>query len=137
MDGQLSRLTGRQSAAGAYLDSVLDRYSDGAMMIGLVVYLIALPLPIPIWQLLILGSLALIGSNLISYSSARARSLNIHEGKATLASKGTRMTVMALSGMGAPFWAPMPMVALCYLVVHPNAVVIKRILQSQRPNPSA
>ncbi len=29
VDGQYARLTGTQSSAGAFLDSVLDRYSDG------------------------------------------------------------------------------------------------------------
>ena len=135
VDGQFARLTGSQSAAGAYLDSVLDRYSDGAMLIGLFVYLLHLPLLIPLWQMLILGSLAFIGSNLVSYSSAKAESLHIDLGKPTLASKGTRMAVMILCGLGSLLWAPLPIVALCYLAVHPNVAVMNRIFQSFRSNP--
>jgi CDP-diacylglycerol--glycerol-3-phosphate 3-phosphatidyltransferase len=66
VDGQFARLTGRQSTGGASWDSVLDRYSEGAIVIGFSVYLIRLPVPLPLWQLVVLGSLALIRSNLIS-----------------------------------------------------------------------
>jgi len=132
VDGQFARLTGSQSAAGAYLDSISDRYSDGAMIIGLFLYLLQLPLLIPLWQMLILGSLAFIGSNLVSYSSAKADSLQIALGKATLASKGTRMTVIILCGLGSVFWAPLPIVGLGYLAIHPNLAVMNRILHSFR-----
>ena len=37
VDGQFSRLTGMQSRGGAFLDSVLDRYFDAALTIGLVI----------------------------------------------------------------------------------------------------
>lgn len=134
VDGQFARLTGKQSATGAYLDSVLDRYSDGAMMIGLFIYLLHVPLSVPRWQMLIIGALAFIGSNLVSYSSAKADTLHITLGKPTLASKGTRMTAMILCGLGSVFWAPLPIAALCYLAIHPNAAVMKRIVHALRSN---
>ena len=130
VDGQFARLTGRQSTTGAFLDSVLDRYPDGAMVIGLVIYLVRLPAPIPLWLTLALGSLALIGSNLVSYGSARAESLGIDLGKPTLASKGTRTTVMALCAIASLIWPPMPLVALLYLVIHTNGVVVKRLIEA-------
>ena len=133
VDGQFARLTGKQSAAGAFLDSVLDRYSDGAMLIGLFIYLLRLPIGIPLWQMLILAALALIGSNLISYSSSRADSLNLDLGKPTLASKGTRMSVMIVSGLGSFFLAPLPLAALVYLAIHPNLTVVYRIYKSLKP----
>ncbi|HUU57237.1 MAG TPA: CDP-alcohol phosphatidyltransferase family protein, partial [bacterium] len=45
VDGQLARLTGRSSAAGALLDSVLDRVADGALVLGSAAYLVRTPLP--------------------------------------------------------------------------------------------
>ena len=36
VDGQYARLTGTESSAGAFLDSVLDRYSDGFLVLGLI-----------------------------------------------------------------------------------------------------
>lgn len=132
VDGQFARLTGRQSAGGAFWDSVLDRYSDGAMLIGVTLYLVRLPVPFPLWQLVVFGSLALIGTNLISYSDAIAKDLEIELGKPTLASKGTRMTVIVLSGLSSPIWPFMPMVALAYVALHVNIVVVIRLLKAQR-----
>jgi phosphatidylglycerophosphate synthase len=132
VDGQLARLTGRQSPAGAFLDSVMDRYGDGCLVIGSVVYAMRLSAGIPAWQLLALATLALIGSNLISYSSARADSLGISLGKPTFASKGTRTTVTALCGMGSLVWAPMPVAALAYVAVHTNLVLTYRLFRVVR-----
>jgi phosphatidylglycerophosphate synthase len=130
VDGQFARLTKRQSTAGAFLDSVLDRYPDGAMVIGMVIYLIRLPIPIPLWLLLIFGYLAISGSNLISYSSAKADSLGIDLGKPTLASKGTRSSVMIVCALGSLIWPSMPALALGYLVIHPNTAVMHRLFRA-------
>jgi phosphatidylglycerophosphate synthase len=132
VDGQFARLTGRESNAGAFLDSVLDRYPDSAMMIGLTVYVCRMQSEISAILVVGLGFLGFVGSTLISYSTARAENLALDLGKPTLASKGTRMTAMALSGLGSFFWQLLPFVALCYLAVHPTVVVVKRIVQVYR-----
>lgn len=125
VDGQLARLTGRETTAGAFLDSVLDRYTDGFLVIGLILFndLIGFSA----WLLLPVGGLALIGSGLISYSSARAECLGIRLVGPTLASKGTRTTVIAMSGMLSPILPLAPLGALCYLAIHTNVVVLCRI----------
>ena len=130
IDGQFARLTGTQCRAGAFLDSVLDRYSDGALVIGLAFF--NLRMEFPLWLLCILGALALIGSGLISYSSARAESLGIQLGQATLVSKGTRTSVMAMSGILSSVFPIAPFIALCYLVLHTNLVIIGRIARVYR-----
>ncbi|MGW8321075.1 MAG: CDP-alcohol phosphatidyltransferase family protein [Thermodesulfobacteriota bacterium] len=128
VDGQFARLTGRQSPSGALLDSALDRYSDGSLMIGMTVYLIRLPAPLPAWQVLCVASLAIMGSNLVSYSAARAESLELPvPSKHTLASKGTRTMAVALCGILTPLWPALPLAALCYLAVHTNLVVANRL----------
>jgi phosphatidylglycerophosphate synthase len=132
VDGQYARITGRQSKGGAFWDSVLDRYADGAMMIGLGIYLIRLPESLPLWLLLLLAFLAITGSNLISYSSARAESLKLDLGKPTLASKGTRSTVMILSAWASLFWPQAPLLGLLYLALHPNMVVASRLIRTLR-----
>ena len=132
VDGQLTRLKGRQTSVGAFWDSVLDRYSDGSMVMGLIVYLCRLPVALPSWLVLTLGALALIGSNLISYSSARAENLGLDLGQPTLASKGTRMTVMIACAWGSSFWPPLPMLALIYLAGHTQLVVVHRLIRVHR-----
>ncbi|MGA2401752.1 MAG: CDP-alcohol phosphatidyltransferase family protein [Syntrophobacteraceae bacterium] len=127
VDGQFSRLTGMQSKGGAFLDSVLDRYFDSALTIGLVVYVIRLPVGFPLWLLLVIAFLALAGGSLISYTTARAEGLGIPMGKPTLASKGTRTSIIVLCGWASVLWPSAPLLALIYLAAHPNIVVIRRI----------
>src|ERR1700692_1227721 len=74
LDGALARSSGRSYPYGAFLDSTLDRYSEGAIYIGLAVYFAGTPGPYQRW--LLLGTVAaLAGSFLVSYVRARAQSL--------------------------------------------------------------
>ena len=41
LDGALARSTGRSYPYGAFLDSTLDRYSEGAMYLGLIAYFVS------------------------------------------------------------------------------------------------
>lgn len=127
VDGQLARLTHRQSRGGAFWDSVLDRYADGAMVIGLTVYLVRLPAPLPASLILLLGAAAVIGSNGISYSSARAEGLGIDLGPPTLASKGTRSAIMILGLLGSAVLPALPLVSLLLLAAITNAVIFHRL----------
>ena len=132
VDGQFSRITGLQSKGGAFLDSVLDRYSDVALVLGMVLYLIGRHPAIPIWLLLIIGFFALSGSSQISYSSARAESLGISMGSPTLASKGTRTSIIVVCAWTSLFFPHAPLLALIYLAVHPNSVIISRLFRAHR-----
>jgi phosphatidylglycerophosphate synthase len=125
VDGQYARLTGTQSSAGAFLDSVLDRYSDGFLVMGLIIF--NLQQGMQGCLLFIVGAFALIGSGLVSYTSARGESLGIGLGNPTLASKGTRTTVIAMSGILSGIFPYTPMIALWYLVLHTNLTVLYRI----------
>src|SRR6266567_858273 len=74
LDGALARSTRRSYPYGAFLDSTLDRYSEGAMYLGLAAYFAANPGPAQRW-LIIATVAALAGSLLVSYVRARAQSL--------------------------------------------------------------
>jgi CDP-diacylglycerol--glycerol-3-phosphate 3-phosphatidyltransferase len=74
LDGALARSTGRSYPYGAFLDSTLDRYSEGAMYLGLIAYFVSVGGPLQRW--LVVGTAAaLAGSFLVSYVRARAQSL--------------------------------------------------------------
>jgi CDP-diacylglycerol---glycerol-3-phosphate 3-phosphatidyltransferase len=74
LDGALARSTRRGYPYGAFLDSTLDRYSEGAIYIGLAAYFSTVGGPLGRW--LIVGiAAALAGSFLVSYVRARAQSL--------------------------------------------------------------
>ncbi len=73
LDGAIAREMGRTDRFGALLDSTLDRYADGFMLLGLMVYF-SVHGQQP--EMLISG-LALIGAYAVSYVRARAEGLNI------------------------------------------------------------
>jgi len=73
LDGQVARLGNMSSKFGALYDSVLDRYSEMIMFLGICYYLVA--------HHYFLSSLfafiALIGSMMVSYTRARAEGLGV------------------------------------------------------------
>ena len=71
-DGEVARLKLRQSKYGGWLDSVLDRYVDAAVILGLVYGYWSINGDITIW---IIGFFALIGSFLNSYTSDKYDSI--------------------------------------------------------------
>src|ERR1700674_5311261 len=70
-DGQVARRVGRVTAFGAFLDSTLDRYSDLALYMGLVVYYTLIGRSF----YMALAAVAMASSFMVSYSRARAESL--------------------------------------------------------------
>jgi CDP-diacylglycerol--glycerol-3-phosphate 3-phosphatidyltransferase len=74
LDGALARSTNASYPYGAFLDSTLDRYSEGVVYLGLAAYFLSVDGPLQRW--LVLATLAaLAGSFLVSYVRARAQSL--------------------------------------------------------------
>ena len=73
IDGSMARLINRDTKFGAFLDSVLDRYSEFAIFFGILIY------SLREFNLLtcILVFLATAGSVLVSYIRARAQSLGV------------------------------------------------------------
>lgn len=75
LDGALARSTNSAYTYGAFLDSTLDRYSEGAMYIGLAAYFAGTGGGALQRWLIIATVAALAGSFLVSYVRARAQSL--------------------------------------------------------------
>ena len=74
LDGALARSTKASYTYGAFLDSTLDRYAEGAIYLGLAAYFVTITGPLQRW--LVLATVAaLAGSFLVSYVRARAQSL--------------------------------------------------------------
>ncbi len=70
-DGRVARRLNRVTHFGAFFDSMIDRYSDLVLYIGLVVYYAR----IDRISYVVLTAIALGSSQLVSYSRARAESL--------------------------------------------------------------
>ena len=73
LDGTVARRSNRSSTFGAFLDSTLDRLSDGFVLGGLAVFYATSTLHHSI-PLMITAMLGIIGSFLTSYTRARAAS---------------------------------------------------------------
>lgn len=71
VDGEVARRTGRVTKFGAFFDSVIDRYSDVVLLLGLVVWYAKIDEIFDVG----LTVMTLIGSIMTSYTRARAESL--------------------------------------------------------------
>jgi len=94
LDGQVARLGNMSSTFGALYDSVLDRYSELIMFLGICYYLIG--------HHYFLSSLfafiALIGSMMVSYIRARAEGLGV-EVKGGLMQRPERVVTIGVSAL--------------------------------------
>ncbi len=70
-DGRVARFTGRVTPFGAFFDSVMDRYSDLVLLIGLLVYYGR----VSRFSMVTLVAVAMIGSVMVSYTRARAENV--------------------------------------------------------------
>jgi CDP-diacylglycerol--glycerol-3-phosphate 3-phosphatidyltransferase len=93
-DGQVARRIGRVTAFGAFLDSTLDRYSDLALYMGLVVYYTLIGRPF----YMVLAAVAMASSFMVSYSRARAESL-IPLCKVGFMERPERLVLLILGGV--------------------------------------
>jgi CDP-diacylglycerol--glycerol-3-phosphate 3-phosphatidyltransferase len=76
LDGQVARLQGRVTRFGAFFDSVIDRYSDLIVFVGIMVWYARLTDHHSTLYVALTG-IVLIGSVMVSYSRARAEGLEI------------------------------------------------------------
>jgi CDP-diacylglycerol--glycerol-3-phosphate 3-phosphatidyltransferase len=74
LDGQVARRTGQVTRFGGFLDSTFDRISDMAAFVGLMTFY-ARDTEFHSTLNVLLAGLAMVGSVLVSYASARAESL--------------------------------------------------------------
>lgn len=129
VDGQLARLRDMETPWGAFWDSTLDRYGDGALIVGMSAYVAQVLPNLSLWVLIPLAAAALIGGNLVSYTTARAENLNLDLGSPTLASKGTRTSLIVVSGWASVFWKAAPLTGLLVLAGISNAVILRRLIR--------
>jgi phosphatidylglycerophosphate synthase len=85
LDGALARFNGNVTEFGGFFDSVLDRYSDAIMLLG-IIYLC---------REFLLGGLALIGTMMVSYTRARAENF-IARCDVGIAERAERLIIIAI-----------------------------------------
>jgi phosphatidylglycerophosphate synthase len=127
VDGELARAKRMMSPFGGFLDSVLDRYSDAAIILGMMMYVLHTDPGAPA---ALLALLALTGSLAVSYSRAQAEktgSLDVTAGVMGLASRDVRLFLIAVGSiLGWVLWS------LVILAVLTNSIVVLRVWVARR-----
>jgi len=122
LDGALARRTGKVTPFGAFLDSTLDRVSEGFILAAIAYRLAEQGRNIDV----ALVVLALLGSVLVSYTRARAESLGV-ECKVGLMSRPERVVLIAI-GL---FFDVLPYVVYVMLALT-VLTVIQRVVHTYR-----
>ncbi|HZP35553.1 MAG TPA: CDP-alcohol phosphatidyltransferase family protein [Methylomirabilota bacterium] len=121
-DGSLARLANRVSRFGAFLDSVVDRYSDLVVLLGVVLFYHRAADTAG----LLLTLISVVGTVMVSYTKARAQSIGL-SCEIGLMERPERLILLIA---GATFHALTP--AMLVLAVLTNATALQRILYTRR-----
>jgi len=126
-DGALARAAGKVYRYGAFLDSTVDRYSEGVVYLGILIYF--LDQHDGLRPIIVL--IALAGSFLVSYVRARAQSLGFTCDVGILARPERVVIIVAgllLESLGLKIggWTPLT-VALLVLAVGTNFTAVQRV----------
>lgn len=119
LDGAMARVSGRKTRFGAFLDSTLDRYSEAAVLAGVL-------WAYPEAQTALLVLVVLAGSLLVSYARARAEGLGIdcEVGWLPRPQRIVLLSVGLIVGLVVP--------ALAVLAVLTHITTVQRILHVRR-----
>src|SRR5262245_23964149 len=122
VDGRVARETNRVTRFGGFFDSVLDRYSDLALLMGLLVYYAT----INRFFYIVLTAIVMTGSVMVSYTRARAEN-TIPRCKVGFLERPERVVLLIIGGlfdrMAPVLWA---------LAVLSNVTVIHRMIYTWR-----
>ena len=134
IDGSLARLKGMSSTFGGFLDSVLDRYADILIVLGLTLW--------SVWNeayadagIWLAGFLAIAGTICVSYTRARIGSNHRHlfdKGLKSLASRDIRLFLIMLGGItGQAYFSLIVIAVLTNLMVFYRLIYIYRYLRQE------
>ena len=93
LDGTVARRSGKTSTFGAFLDSTLDRLSDGALFVGLATFYALDPVHHSAWMMLLCMS-GLVAAMMTSYTRARAEALGI-DAKVGMVQRAERVVLLS------------------------------------------
>ena len=123
LDGALAKITNRTSEFGAFLDSVVDRYSEAVVLLGLLIYYYQQVDERSLVEVVLIYA-TLFGSMMISYARARAEGLNIKNEVGILA----RPERIGLLAIGLLFRTVLLVPVLWVLAVGTQITALQRIV---------
>jgi phosphatidylglycerophosphate synthase len=133
LDGKLARLSNQETKRGDFLDHVVDRYSDAAILLGLTLS----PLGSLTW-----GVFALVGTFLTSYMGTQAQALGLGRMYAGWLGRADRLVILMsiptlvwlayTLGVAIPFGADPLVIMLAYFAVVGNLTAAQRFWSAWR-----
>jgi phosphatidylglycerophosphate synthase len=131
-DGMVARATGKVSKAGAFLDSVFDRWGEGVVYIGIVAGCLFTGFNLGA----VLAAAAMSSAFMVSYTRARAESLGFAPGKGManvgLAPREVRLVVLTIGVMLAGVSLSILAFALGAIAVLAIITTVQRIVVTLR-----
>ena len=125
LDGALARMGGKQSAFGAFLDSLVDRVGEGFMLAAIALVFARDENLVAV----VLAAAAIAGSFLVPYARAKAEALGLR-GDVGIGSRAERVVVISAGLILAP-WGVLPW-AIALLAVTAWITVVQRVMHVRR-----
>jgi CDP-diacylglycerol---glycerol-3-phosphate 3-phosphatidyltransferase len=125
LDGRYSRMSGKGTPFGAFLDSTLDRIEEGLVLTAVAVTFVDDGDELAVAAVVI----AVLASLLVSYTRARAEALGV-ECKVGIANRGVRVAILAIGLLFADLDVLAP--AVYVLAVLGTVTVLQRIFHVRR-----
>jgi len=126
VDGAVARYSGRVTKAGAYLDTISDRFVEGLIFLGL----LSLPLPKFIIEAKYWIFLAFLGSLMTTYAKAAAKEKELvaQELKKGFFGRGERMILLSITFFLGIFNQNLMIYPISLLAIFSNLTAIQRII---------
>lgn len=142
VDGALARVRNQRTTFGAFFDSTLDRYSEGLVLLGVILFALTVPATEQRTWIVALAYVSALSSLMVSYARARAEGLGLN-GKSGLMARPERVLLLAagliIGGSGLLVWT------LALLALTSTVTAVQRIVSvwrtlarrsAQEPTPS-
>lgn len=95
LDGKVAQLAGKATVRGDYLDHVVDRFSDTALLVGLT---------FSSWCDVRIGLAALVGTLLTSYMGTQAQAVGLRRDYSGFLARADRMVLLLAAPLGQALW---------------------------------
>jgi phosphatidylinositol phosphate synthase len=127
LDGRYSRMSGKGTPFGAFLDSTLDRIEEGIVLAAVGVHFSRQGDDLAAGAVVI----AVLASLMVSYTRARAEALGV-ECKVGIADRAVRVVILSAGLVFAEFWDDAITVAVYVLAAMAVITVLQRIFHVRK-----
>jgi CDP-diacylglycerol---glycerol-3-phosphate 3-phosphatidyltransferase len=125
VDGALARIRDQKTTFGAFLDSTLDRYSEGIVLLGVIGFALSIQISTVRTWIVVLAYIAALSSLMVSYARARAEGLGMSL-KSGLMARPERVLVLGAGLIiGGESWLVW---TLAFLAVTSTLTAVQRII---------